>query len=311
VILQLSDVSTGEALISERFDHTGTDLLDLQDDIVLSIAGVLAPEVLKVERERFARRRPSEGSVYELYERGMWHRYRNTKQDLERAEEFFQAALKLDPHYACATAALSLCKSFAAISGWATNVPAAFAESLTLAQRAVADDQRDPHAHFALGVACMNVRRLPEAITELSQALRLNPSHAFAHANLGQVFNYLNRPREGLAEVELALRLNPHDPRRFMWLPYVATSHYLGRRYEACLDACQQALLANPDYPNAVRYMVAALGQLGRAAEARPLLPLLQREDGDLPGLEARARHYFQEDAAEHLLDGFRRAGFS
>ena len=157
----------------------------------------------------------------------------------------------------------------------------------------------------------MNVRRLPEAIKELREAVRLNPSHAFAHANLGQVFNYLNRPEEGLPQVELALRLNPHDPRRFMWLPYLATSHYLSRRYKACLEASEQALLANPEYPHAVRYMVAALGQLGRVAEARPLLSLLRRYDGDLAGLEALTRNYFQQEAADHLLDGFRRAGFT
>ena len=62
------------------------------------------------------------------------------------------------------------------------------------------------------------------------------------YANLGQVFNYLNRPDEGTVQVDLALRLNPHDPRRFMWLPYLAASHYLSRRYKACLDASEQAL---------------------------------------------------------------------
>jgi tetratricopeptide (TPR) repeat protein len=182
---------------------------------------------------------------------------------------------------------------------------------MVLARRAVADDPRDPHAHFAMGVACMNAKRLPEAIAELREAIRLNPSHAFAHANLGQVFNYLNRPEEGLPQVELALRLNPHDPRRFMWLPYVAASHYLAGRYKECLAACEQALLANPGHPLAVRYMVAALGQLGRVAEARPLLALLRRYDGDFAGVEALARHFFVPEAVEHLLDGVRRAGFA
>lgn len=157
----------------------------------------------------------------------------------------------------------------------------------------------------------MNERRMPEAIAELREAIRLNPSHAFAHANLGQVFNYLNQPDDGLAEVELALRLNPHDPRRFMWLPYLAASHYLAGRNKECLAVCEQALVANPGYPLAVRYMVAALGQLGLAAQAQPLLPLLRKIDGGYAGTETMWRRLFVPEAADHLLEGCRRAGFA
>ncbi len=311
VNLDLVDVETAENLLSEQHEHASADPFALQDELVSAIAGVLAPEVLKLERERAVLRPPTEAGVYDLYERGMWHRYRNTREDLEAAEALFREALEIDPGYARATAALSLCRNFAAISRWVPDVRAAFAESLTLARRAVADDPRDPHAHFALGVACMNERRMPEAIAELREAIRLNPSHAFAHANLGQVFNYLNQPDDGLAEVELALRLNPHDPRRFMWLPYLAASHYLAGRNKECLAVCEQALVANPGYPLAVRYMVAALGQLGLAAQAQPLLPLLRKIDGGYAGTETMWRRLFVPEAADHLLEGCRRAGFA
>jgi TolB-like protein/class 3 adenylate cyclase/tetratricopeptide (TPR) repeat protein len=310
VNLNLVDAETAENLVTEHYNHTSTDPFALQDDIVRAIVGVLAPEVLKLERERAIQRTPAEASVYSLYERGMWHRYRNTREDLERAEALFRRVLELDPSYARATAALSLCRNFAAISRWVPDVPTAHAESMVLARRAVADDPRDPHAHFALGVACMNAKRLPEAIAELREAIRLNPSHSFAHANLGHVFNYLNRPEEGLPEVELALRLNPHDPRRFMWLPYLAASHYLSRRYRECLATCEQALVANPDYPHAARYIVAALGQLGLVAQAQPLLQVLRKYDRDFVGVDVTFRRTFVPEAADHLLEGIRRAGF-
>ena len=311
VNLDLVDVETGENLLSERHEHAGPDSQAMQDELVVAIAGVLAPEVLKLERERAVQRLPAVPDVYDLYERGMWHRYRNTREDLAAAEALFRQALELDPHYACATAALSLCRNFVAISRWVPDVAAAHDESLALARRAVADDPRDPHAHFALGVACMNVRRQDEAMTELREAIRLNPSHAFAHANLGQLFNLLDRPEEALPQVELALRLNPHDPRRFMWLPYLAASHYLLRRYRECLAACEQALTANPGYPHAVRYMVAALGQLGRTEEAGRLLPLMRRFDGGLAGSEAVCRNVFVRAAADRIIEGWRLAGLS
>jgi tetratricopeptide (TPR) repeat protein len=180
-----------------------------------------------------------------------------------------------------------------------------------LARHAVADDPRDPHAHFALGVAYMNEPRISEAISELREAIRLNPSHVFAHANLGQIFNYLNRPKEARVQVQLALRLNPHDPRRFMWLPYLAVSHYLEGHYKECLAVCEQALEANSEFPLAVRYAVAALGQLGLAAQAQPLLPVLRKIDKGFAGSEAVWRRLFVKEAADHMLDGLRRAGWT
>lgn len=311
VSLDLVDVETGENLLSESHEHAGADPQAMQDELVVAIAGVLAPEVLKLERERAVQRPPAVPGVYDLYERGMWHRYRNTREDLAAAEALFRQALALDPHYARATAALSLCRNFAAISRWVTDVAAAHNESLELARQAVADDPRDPHAHFALGVACMNTRRRVEAMDELREAIRLSPSHSFAHANLGQILNYLDRPDEALPQIELALRLNPHDPRRFMWLPYLAASHYLAGDYRRCLAACEQALIANPEYPHAIRYMVAALGWLGRIEEASRLLPLIRRLDRGLAGSEAVCRNVFVPAAADRIVEGWRLAGLS
>ena len=66
-----------------------------------------------------------------------------------------------------------------------------------------------------------------------------------------------------------------------------------------------------PDYPAPLRYVIAALGQSGRAAEAKELLPILRQNDGDLAGTEAYLRRYYVDETALNLiLDGLRKAGF-
>jgi adenylate cyclase len=122
VTLELVDAETAENLLSERHEHASADPFALQDELVRAIAGVLAPEVLKLERERAVLRPAAEAGVYDLYERGMWHRYRNTREDLERAETIFRQVLEIEPGYARATAALSLCRNFAAINRWVADV---------------------------------------------------------------------------------------------------------------------------------------------------------------------------------------------
>ncbi len=112
--------------------------------------------------------------------------------------------------------------------------------------------------------------------------------------------------------MNVSLRLSPHDPRRFLWLPALAGAHYLSGDYRAALAVAQEALAVDPTYLVITRYLVASMGQLGHAAEAAVALPLLRQLDPDLAASERKwARHLFVPSAAERLLDGLRKAGFS
>ena len=310
VTVELIDVATADVLMAERFDRPAADTLGMQDEIVRAIGGILAPEIFRQERERAARRQGLDATAHQLVQHGQWHRARETRADFDAAEALFHRALAVDPQYAPALASLSVSRNFAAIRRWTDDVPASFRQSYDFARQAVAADRRNPQCHFALGIAHMNLGDRDQAVAALRHAIALNPSHVSARSNLGQLFNYLNRPADALAELDIALRLSPHDPYRYQWLPYLAASHYLSGDYRACLTACEQALRTNPEFPLAVRYLVAALGQLDRAAEAAAPLALMRRIDGNLARLEAMTRRLFVPAAADHLLTGFRRAGF-
>jgi len=53
------------------------------------------------------------------------------------------------------------------------------------------------------------VGRIPEAIEQFHEALRLNPNNAETHANLGLALLASGKPRESIPEFEMALRLKP------------------------------------------------------------------------------------------------------
>jgi hypothetical protein len=90
----------------------------------------------------------------------------------------------------------------------------------------------------------------------------------------------------------------------------LAISHFLSGRYRDALAACQDALAAKPEYPVAIRYLVATLGQLGRQQEARAILPLLSRLDGDLAGSRAYMQRIYVPSAASRIVEGLQKAGF-
>ena len=309
--VSLVDVETTENLLSEQYQFDMEDIFEVQDGIVHTTVGAMEPELLKRERDRAVRTPVQSANAYELFLRGMSHHYQYTGSDNLLAQDFFRRALAISPAYAHASAGLALALVHAANVGWAGEKREEYySDAMLHARNAVQADQRDPMAHYALGTTYLNTGSPVDAEGCFREAVRLDPSHAAAHANLSHVYNFINRPEEALVEIQLALRLSPHDPRRFQWLPAVAISHYLCARYRQALAAAQEALSAKQDYPVALRYLVATLGQLGRAAEANGVLPLLRRHDGNLEGTEHYIRARFMPEAADKIVDGLRKAGF-
>ena len=307
--VQAIDVETMDSLLADQYEYGVDELFAAQEEIVRTIVGTIAPEVVRHEQARAVRVPPQSGGAYELYQRGMWHHYRYTREDNEKAREHFLRALEFDPNYAHASAGMAITLWNAAHAGWATDRKQFYDQAIRHARSAIQSDSRDPMAHYALGGTLLNAGFPHDGVPHLREAIELDPSHSGAHAHLAFALNFLDRPREALPEIQLALRLCPHEPRRFLWLPALAISHYLSGRYREALAACQAALVAKPDYPVAIRYLVATLGQLGRLQEARGVLPLMSKLDGDLAGSRAYIQRIFVPSATSRIVEGLQKAG--
>jgi TolB-like protein/tetratricopeptide (TPR) repeat protein len=308
--VQAIDVETMDNLLAEQYEYGVDELFTAQEEIVRTIVGAIAPEVVRHEQERAVKTPSHSASAYELYHRGMWHHYRYTREDNEKAREHFLKALEFDPNYVHASAGMAIALWNAAHAGWAPDRKQFYDQAIRYARDAISSDSRDPMAHYALGGTLLNAGFPHDAMPHCREAIELDPSHTGARSMLAFAFNFLDRPTEALPEIQLALRLCPHDPRRFLWLPALAISHFLSGRYRDALVACQDALAAKPEYPVAIRYLVATLGQLGRQQEARAILPLLSRLDGDLAGSRAYMQRIYVLSAASRIVEGLQKAGF-
>jgi adenylate cyclase len=311
VTVQLIRADTNHHIMAERYDRGLTDLFELQDEIVTTIAGAIEPELLKFERERIVERAELNEDAYHFYQRGMWHHYRYTKQDNGESQTFFRRAIEIDPQYPQAMTALSIAVLNTAFLGWAEDAEAAYAEAHNLAERAVALDGRYPIARYALGAVCMWTSRSDRAMTEFQEAIKLNPSYAASHATLGQMYLYSGRPEEALAQAENGIRLSPTDTRLFTWLPALAGAHYQLRNYEEAVEIGRRAWALNRNWPAGLRYVVAGLGQLGRVGEAKIAVAELRKLDSSLSFIEGiLTRLYRYREGVDHFLDGLRKAGF-
>ena len=311
VTAQLIQADTGHHIMAERYDRDLTDLFELQDEITHAIAGAIEPEILKFERDRIAERPQHSEDAYELYQRGTWHHYRQTRNDNITAQALFRRALEIDPLYPQATAALALALCNAGYLAWAEDPEANYAESLELAQRAVASDARYPAARFALALVCAWTGRSDRSVAEFQEAIDLNPSYAAANAILGGMFTVRGQPEKGLALVEKGIRLSPSDPRLYIWLPSLAATRYQLRHYAEAVEVGRRSWTLNRNWPLGLTYVVAGLAQLGRIDEARAALADLKGLDPNFSFVRTTLQRLYTDQAGiDHLLEGLRKAGF-
>jgi adenylate cyclase len=311
VTAQLIRADTNHHIMAERYDRDLTDLFELQDEIVTAIAGAIQPELLKFERERIAERPQHSEDAYELYQRGMFHHYRQNKADNIEAQSYFRRALTIDAQYPQATAALSIAVTAASYLSWAADPERSYEEAFELGERAIALDVRYPNAHFALALICMWTGRNDRAAAEFEEAIKLNPSFAAAHAVLGAVLNFGGQSEAAVASVEKGIRLSPSDPRLFIWLSGLAAAHYQLRHYPQAVEIGRRSWTLNRSYITGLTYVVAGLAQLGRIDEARAALADLQELDPKLAAARTTLQRLYKDQASiDHLLDGLRKAGF-
>jgi len=312
VTAQLIDGGSGNHVWAQRYDRDLEDIFSVQDEITETLAGAIEPELGKAERERARTRRPDDLRAWDLCQRGLWHTYKRTRQDLADAQHMFRQAIEIDPGLARAYAAAEEAFFFQFVGGYVDTGEAAKADALRFAEKAVQLDGEDAFNRYALGRALTLVRRHDSAVFELRKAIELNPSFAQAHSALAMALATGGHPEEALPHIELAMRLSPQDP---------YFGQFLVRRAEACLfsgrvveavEAAERSLREPNIQWSRWAILAAAQAHLGRLEEARRSIEALRilRPEIDL----AFTRDYWpiaDANALEYLLDGLRKAGMS
>ncbi len=164
---------------------------------------------------------------------------------------------------------------------------ALYRDGETLYRHSIAHNPDSWAAHNNLGIALSEEPgRMPEAIREFQESLRIRPNNLGAHYNLASALAETDRAAEAIAEYEAALRIDPS----YMDAHYNLALLLLkvpGRDPEA-IQHLETVLRLKPDLAPAYANLGAALaGMMGRAPDAVAHLQTALRLDPNL--LEA---HY-------------------
>src|SRR5690606_4221994 len=85
VAVELADTRTGRIVWAETFNHRPDDALLVLDAIGDRIVASIASEIEALERDRAILKPPDSLNAWEAHHRGLWHMYRFSRPDNERA----------------------------------------------------------------------------------------------------------------------------------------------------------------------------------------------------------------------------------
>ena len=313
ISVKLIDVSAGTQLWARTYNEklTAANLFDVQADVARRVVGAIADStgVLHRAGQQKLRTQPTEElEAYSCVLRS--YAYLTIHDDASHrvARKCLERAIELDPAYVDAWAHLGYLYREEFHHNRNHN-PDALQRALKTVQYAIDLDAANPMARYAMAMTRYSLEEYPTAVSHAERAMELNPNNATFLAAFALYFAYAGETDRGVELARRAQELNPLSP-SWLYMAY-ATAHYLKGEYEECLHSLASWTQGNDaqwHFHNA-----AALGQLGRQAEAKAALEeLLEFDPVFAEDPEGQLHKYTLTDKTTRLfLDGLIKAGLT
>jgi serine/threonine-protein kinase len=309
VSVQLVDATDGYQLWSETYNRRLDDVFAVQDEIAQNVVTTLAP-LLRGAQQDSIKQDTANREAYRLYLKGRHHCRHWTPENLERGLQYLEQALKLDPNFARARAAVAVAEllkgSWGLVPGtdaWTRVKSAAEAALVTdknlaeahacLAAILVANDwnwqeaQREFNLAISLEPADALLRDwycgfflvpqglVKEAIAIAHRRLDLDPLSPPANASLGWFYFLDKQLEQAIAQARTAIELSPQDlePHWTLGLSNLG----LGRVLEA-IQSFEGARSLVPDNTFTLSLLTVGHAAAGRFGEAADLLDDLEQQ---------------------------------
>jgi serine/threonine-protein kinase len=148
-------VNDGRELWGQQYNQNPDDLLQIQREISRHISENLQLKLSGEQKKNLAKLPTENPEAYRLFLKGQYHFWKNTEEDYEKAREYYQKALDLDPAYAMVLASLG--RWYAAVGFEGIWPPAeAWPKAKAAASEALSIDGNLGTAYIVLGLyECM------------------------------------------------------------------------------------------------------------------------------------------------------------
>jgi len=279
ISVQLIQAQSQTVVWTDTYDRELKDVLEVQDSVVRSIAREIHVALTEEEVAPPASARRISPEAHDAYMKGRFYWNKRTGASIEKAEKFFEEAIRIDPTYDLAYSGLADCNSGLAWHGF--RAPAdALPKAYTAAHKAIDINPQSGEAHASLALALSHRWEWTEAETEFRRALQLDPQYPNAHHWYGDYLSIRGRHQEALAEAQHALQL---DPLNLMINTWVALRLYLAHDYSAAIAQSSDAVDLDANFAAGHLLLGEAYVQAGRYDESVNELRRASALSGDSP----------------------------
>jgi TolB-like protein len=275
---QLIDALTGTHLWADRFDGSLEDVFDLQDQVALSVAGIIEPALQVAEMRRSAARPTTDLGAYDLYLRALAIFFPITKARIFDALGLLKQAITIDRHYGPALSWAAVCHLHLVRDGWAEEPETSRRKASDLARLALEAGENDPGILAnAAAVLAQFGEDIGAMIGLVDRALAINPSYARGWYLSGFLRLFAGQPDLAIEHVETSLRLSPHE----RWgtgqpLSLIGNAYFVKRQFDEAASKLLLAIQDHPGFPPSYRALAACFAHMGRLDEAREIVAQLR-----------------------------------
>jgi TolB-like protein/cytochrome c-type biogenesis protein CcmH/NrfG len=260
ITVNLVGVKDGFNLWAQRFDGNMGDLFGIQDQVCAAVAEVLHVHLAVQVREK----RPSDMNAYVQYLKGAHLLKKRRPDDVRRAFEYFQEAIRLDPGFAEPYYGAAMFYNVSAAYG-ALPPRSALPQAEELLSKGLALDENSTRLYSTLGMLRVFQWRWAEAEQAYQRAISLEPTNAFPHMAYPILCSFLSQHDEALLHASKAVELEPLD---LMTNFRLLQANYYSRRYDEAVRTGRIAIELTPDSPYTCFYLALSLAALGLKDEA-------------------------------------------
>jgi tetratricopeptide (TPR) repeat protein len=294
--------------MADHFDGALENVFGLQDQVTMSVVGLITPKLEQAEIERARQKPTNKLDSYDFYLRGM--ALATKRKTLPEAREFFKKVFERDPEYGAAYAMAAWTLLAQQVTSGLPLTAEMRADAIQLAHLGARSANADAFTLARCGHALTYFEHeYDRGLSMVEQAVALNPNLAAAWYSRGWVTLLCGDAERAIESFERMIRLSPLDPQRISaWLG-IAWALFCLKRFEEGGASAAKAIQVSAD-ANTLGAYIANSVCAGHAAEARQAVGrLLKLQPGFRAshGRESLPSH--SPEVRERIVAAFRSAG--
>jgi TolB-like protein/class 3 adenylate cyclase len=305
ITAQLIEAETGAHLWADRFDGSLEDVFDLQDQVAISVAGVIEPALEAAEGRRSAGRPTNDLTAYDLYLRALATYYPITRERAFATLELLRQTIAIDRLYGPALSWTAICLMRLFREGWAVEPEATRREAIDFARQALQVAADDPGGLANCAFVLANFGEDIGAMLGLvDRALVLTPSFSRGWFLSGVLRLWAGQHDLAIEHAKTALRLSPRE-RSGTPLSLIGEAHFYKHEFDEAAAQLHLSIQNHPGFPHSFRVLAACYAQMGRLDEARGIVARLRTITSEIVHA---ATHLRRPEDRELFLSGLRLA---